>query len=101
MKLTEYLKRNRLTQAEFGRRLNPPMTQAHLSHILSGRSRISLARALEIQAVTGGEVPVTEWVERPNIANSMQEDTDGISSGTVGGHPDCIVGDRSDKREAA
>lgn len=69
MKLTDYLKRKRLTQAEFGLLLNPPMSQAALSHVINGRIRISLERALEIQTVTSGEVAVTDWVR----ANDQRE----------------------------
>ncbi len=63
MKLPDYLKREGLTQTQFGQKLNPPMTQMHLSHVINGRTRISLARALEIAEVTNGEVPVHEWIE--------------------------------------
>lgn len=63
MNLTDYLKKNGLTQAEFGLRLHPPMTQMHISHVVTGRLRISLSRALEIEKKTAGEVPASDWVQ--------------------------------------
>lgn len=62
MKLAEYLKSKMVTQTEFGRLLNPPMSQVHLSHVINGRVRVSLKRAIEIEEVTDGAVTVRDWL---------------------------------------
>lgn len=68
MKLSDYLKKRGMTQTEFGRLLNPPMTQMHISHVVNGRVRISLERAVEIEEVTGGEVTVRDWMPQEKAA---------------------------------
>ena len=56
MTLAEYLKAHRITQAEFGRKLDPPVSQGKVNHWLQGTRRVSLAEGLQIVEVTGGEV---------------------------------------------
>lgn len=73
MRLNEYLKSKGITQTEFGQKLSPPMTQMHISHVINGRVRISLERAVEIEEMTGGEVSVRDWVRRVARTGSHQE----------------------------
>jgi transcriptional regulator with XRE-family HTH domain len=54
-----YLEANGITQEQFARVLG--ISQAHLSEILSGRKRPSVAVALQIEAVTG--VTVRQLIE--------------------------------------
>lgn len=68
MKLADYLKSKGLTQTEFGKLLNPPMTQVHVSHVINGRLRISLERAVEIEELTNGEVSVRDWLKKEELA---------------------------------
>lgn len=56
MRLRDYLQAHGLTQAAFGQRLCPPVSQGKVNHWINGTRRVSLAEALQIQAVTGGEV---------------------------------------------
>lgn len=56
MQLRDYLKAKALSQAAFGQLLNPPVSQGKVNHWLSGTRRVSLAEALQIARVTGGEV---------------------------------------------
>lgn len=56
MRLRDYLHKHRITQAAFGQRMRPPVSQGKVNHWLNGTRRVSLAEALQIQAVTGGEV---------------------------------------------
>lgn len=57
------MKRHRLTQAEFGRRVG--VSQGQVGHWLAGRVRITAERAKQISTVTGEEVPSHEL--RPDI----------------------------------
>lgn len=56
MKLRDYLQKHGITQAAFGRLMQPPVSQGKVNHWLNGARRVSLAEALQIQRVTGGEV---------------------------------------------
>ncbi|MBL0918027.1 MAG: helix-turn-helix transcriptional regulator [Hydrogenophaga sp.] len=62
MRLRDYLQKHRLTQAAFGQRLHPPVTQGKVNHWINGTRRVSLAEALQIEAVTGGEVSPADLV---------------------------------------
>ena len=63
MRLNDYLKSKGVTQTQFGLSLNPPMTQMRISHLITGRTRISLRRSVEIQRVTNGAVTVFDWLD--------------------------------------
>lgn len=67
MQLREYLQKHRLTQAAFGQCLRPPVSQGKVNHWINGTRRVSLAEALQIEAVTGGEIQPADLVhaERP------------------------------------
>jgi len=56
MSLRAYLTEHKITQAEFGRMLDPPVSQGKVNHWLQGTRRVSLAEALQIVAITGGAV---------------------------------------------
>ena len=60
MQLRDYLTKNGLTQHAFGLLMEPPVSQGKVNHWLQGTRRVSLAEALHIQRVTGGEVTVEE-----------------------------------------
>lgn len=42
--------------AAFGKRLTPPVSAGKVNHWLRGTRRVSLAEALQIERLTGGEV---------------------------------------------
>lgn len=54
MGLQQYLKDNRISPAEFARRLS--ISRSHLHEVLKGRKGASLELALRIQEETDGEV---------------------------------------------
>ena len=56
MRLRDYLQQHRITQAAFGQRMSPPVSQGKVNHWRNGSRRVSLAEALQIQRITGGEV---------------------------------------------
>nr|WP_295941210.1 hypothetical protein [uncultured Acidovorax sp.] len=60
MQLRDYLTKNGLTQHAFGLLMEPPVSQGKVNHWLQGTRRVSLAEALHIQRVTGGEVTVED-----------------------------------------
>jgi predicted XRE-type DNA-binding protein len=67
MRLREYLQTHQLTQAAFGQLLTPPVSQGKVNHWINGTRRVSLAEALQIEVVTGGEIQPADLVlaERP------------------------------------
>lgn len=66
MRLKDYLAKEGITQREFAEKMNPPLQQSHLSNYMSGRVKISLARAIEIQRLTKGAVKPESWLEQPD-----------------------------------
>ncbi|MDX9843611.1 MAG: YdaS family helix-turn-helix protein [Aquabacterium sp.] len=60
MQLKDYLLAEGLTQAEFGQRLTPAVSQGKVNHWLHGTRRVSLAEALQIEEVTQGKVTVKD-----------------------------------------
>lgn len=60
MQLRDYLAKNGLTQHAFGLLMEPPVSQGKVNHWLQGTRRVSLAEALHIQRLTGGEVTVED-----------------------------------------
>lgn len=60
MRLRDYLSKHKLTQAAFGQRMRPPVSQGKVNHWLNGTRRVSLAEALQIQVLTEGEVEPTD-----------------------------------------
>ncbi|MDP3625033.1 MAG: hypothetical protein Q8S12_00435 [Hydrogenophaga sp.] len=56
MQLREYLQKHQLTQATFGKRLTPPVSQGKVNHWINGTRRVSLVEALQIESLTGGLV---------------------------------------------
>ncbi|BBE09700.1 Putative transcriptional regulator [Mycoavidus cysteinexigens] len=63
MHLNQYLQLNRITQAEFGRRLKPPVSQGCIGNWLHGRREINLHRAIQIEQITGGSVTPKDCME--------------------------------------
>ena len=57
--LTAYLKRERLSQAEFARSIG--VTSAIVCMWVAGKRRPGLTSALAIERVTRGEVPAKSW----------------------------------------
>lgn len=60
MHLKDYLLAEGLTQAEFGQRLMPAVSQGKVNHWLHGARRVSLAEALQIEQITQGKVTVKD-----------------------------------------
>ncbi len=63
MHLRDYLQLQGISQAAFGQRLVPPVSQGKVNHWLEGRRRVSLAEALQIQRLTQGNVTLPELAE--------------------------------------
>jgi DNA-binding transcriptional regulator YdaS (Cro superfamily) len=56
MRLRDYLHKHRITQAAFGQRMRPPVSQGKVNHWINGTRRVSLSEALQIEVLTDGEV---------------------------------------------
>lgn len=56
MKLAEYLEKNGISQDEFARRLDPPVSQGLVWQWLNGRTQITLEQAKKIVRASDGEV---------------------------------------------
>lgn len=56
MRLRDYLQQHKITQAAFGQRMRPPVSQGKVNHWINGTRRVSLAEALQIATLTAGEV---------------------------------------------
>lgn len=71
MKLGAYLKKYELSQEEFAKKFNPPVSQGLIWQWLSWieddskGTRITAERAVEIEVITDGEVPRHE--HRPDL----------------------------------
>ena len=63
MKLGDLIDSKGITQADLGGMLTPPVSQSLVSQWINGITRITLARALEIEEVTDKEVTVRECFE--------------------------------------
>lgn len=79
MRLRDYLHKHRLTQAAFGRLLTPSVSQGKVNHWINGTRRVSLSEALQVEAVTGGEVRPQDLVIDGSSV-SRQEDGEGAAS---------------------
>ena len=60
MRLKDYLQKHKITQAAFGRRVCPAVSQGKVNHWINGTRRVSLAEALQIEALTAGEVAAAD-----------------------------------------
>lgn len=58
MKLNLWIKKSKLRQREFARRLG--ITESHMSYLLDGKRKPSLRLAKKIIRATGGEVTITD-----------------------------------------
>lgn len=67
MKLRSYLMAHKITQAEFGQKLRPPVSQGKVNHWLQGSRRVSLAEAIQIVELTGGEVDLRSLAELAGV----------------------------------
>ena len=67
MKLTEYLTNNKITKAEFSRKLG--VSEHHLFSILAGRRGPSLPLAQKIHRLTFGKVSLLDWTEAKERKN--------------------------------
>lgn len=63
MNLRDYLTQNGITQAAFGRQLNPPVSQGKVNHWLHGARRVSLIEALQIERLTLGAVTLQDLAQ--------------------------------------
>lgn len=64
--LSEYLKVNRITQAQFAAKVG--VSQGSISRICRGTSGLSFRLAMKIDRATSGEVPVSSWADAPSAA---------------------------------
>jgi len=64
MQLKTYLQKHGITMASFGQRLDPPVSAGKVNHWLRGTRRVSLEDALQIEALTQGEVGLRELASR-------------------------------------
>lgn len=62
MDLTQYLKAENLTQAQFAERVQ--VRQSTISKLCSGEIRPSWSMAARIERATAGAVPVATWASR-------------------------------------
>lgn len=60
MHLRDYLSEKGLSQAAFGELLQPAVSASKVNHWLEGRRRVSLAEALQIQAIAACAVTLPE-----------------------------------------
>ena len=70
MRLRDYLHKHKITQAAFGLRMQPPVSQGKVNHWINGTRRVSLAEALQISALTDGEVPPTDLLAKALAAST-------------------------------
>lgn len=56
MHLNQYLIESRQSQEDFGKRLNPPVSQGLVSQWIRGVTRITLLQALQIKKLTRNKV---------------------------------------------
>lgn len=86
MRLRDYLQQHRITQAAFGQRMSPPVSQAKVNHWLNGSRRVSLVEALQIQRITDGEVALEDLITpqgnaHVQAANSAPPAQQGVAHG--------------------
>lgn len=87
MRLRDYLHKHRITQAAFGQRMRPPVSQGKVNHWLNGTRRVSLAEALQIELLTDGEVtppdllPASTDTSTTEAANDAQNAQQGVANG--------------------
>lgn len=60
MQLRDWLKREKVTQQALGQRMCPAVSQGKVNHWLNGTRRVSLGEALQLHAITNGEVSFDE-----------------------------------------
>lgn len=68
MRLRDYLQKHKITQAAFGQRMRPPVSQGKVNHWINGTRRVSLAEALQIEVLTDGDVPPTDLLPPTELA---------------------------------
>lgn len=73
MRLRDYLHKHRITQAAFGLRMRPPVSQGKVNHWLNGTRRVSLAEALQIELLTAGEVTPPDLLPAPTDTSTQAE----------------------------
>lgn len=61
MQLPDYLKKHKLTHAQFAEKVN--VSQPHIANILSGKRRPSIELAKRIEIVTKGSVILDDLLE--------------------------------------
>lgn len=60
MHLRDWLTQKGLTQEALGQRMSPPVSQGKVSHWLNGTRRVNLGEALQLHAITNGDVSFAE-----------------------------------------
>lgn len=67
MKLGEYLKKNKLTQAEFAKKIDSH--QAHVSELIAGKVLPRIPTIALIRDATGGAVDYADWLQSAKRGN--------------------------------
>lgn len=63
--LVSFLKSREITQKDFAEQIG--VTPGYLSALLSGKKTPSLTVAVQIEQVTGGDVPAWSWIDHRPI----------------------------------
>jgi DNA-binding transcriptional regulator YdaS (Cro superfamily) len=79
MNLRDYLKANRITQAEFAKKLVPPVSQGKVNHWLHGVRRVSLVEAIQIERITAGEVSMLDLAQVKAPTNAVYQATKNVA----------------------
>jgi DNA-binding transcriptional regulator YdaS (Cro superfamily) len=61
--LSAWLKANKISQAKFGEKLSPPVSQGLVSQWCRGDTRVTLEYSLQINQLTGSEVTPAHCAE--------------------------------------
>lgn len=72
MRLDDYLKEKKLSQAAFGALLKPPVTQSLVSQWIRGTVRVMLDQALQVNELTNGSVTPKDMADLHRSRDASQ-----------------------------
>jgi DNA-binding transcriptional regulator YdaS (Cro superfamily) len=73
MRLDDYLKEKKLSQAAFGALLDPPVTQSLVSQWIRGAARVMLEQAVQIEMLTEGAVKPLDLAEMHKSRTQIEQ----------------------------
>jgi len=73
MRLDDYLKEKKLSQAAFGALLDPPVTQSLVSQWIRGTARVMLEQAVQIEVISDGAVKPIDLAEMHKSRASQEQ----------------------------